>query len=91
MNTVNLSKMTKEQLAELVKAMQATQQVHASGILVKKTEKGGAYIRHPQFVEWSENKGKEYVYGINMPMNTAKKLFNDIELLKVIRDELNKL
>jgi hypothetical protein len=81
---MDISKMSKAQLAEIVAQMQASQE---SGLIVKKNSKGGIFIRSNDFREFSVNKGKEYTAGINLGMNTAKALFGNKELL----DQVSKL
>ncbi len=83
---MNLSKLTKEQLLNM---LQQQQQAQASGLLVKRNKSGGVFIRADHFIEWSEAKGKEYTYGMNLPYATAKKLFNDEGLLELIKGAIN--
>lgn len=85
---MNLSKLSKEQLLEMVAKQQAHQ---ASGLMVKRNSSGGVFIRAEVFQEWSEAKKKAYTAGINIPANTAKTLFNDENLLRLIRDAINEL
>ena len=84
----NLSKMTKEQLLEMVQKQQAQQ---ASGLMVKRNASGGVFVRAESFVEWSDKKQKSYTAGINLPANTAKVLFNDANLIEIIREAINDL
>ena len=49
----------------------------------------GLYFKHPEFKAWSDNKQKEYIAGINMDMNVAKALFNNVELLAEIKEFVN--
>ena len=86
MELSNLKNMTKEQLLKL---MEANLKAQASGLTVKLTEKGGVYIRHDSFREFSQAKGKEYTAGINLGFVTAKSLFNNPALLEQIRDAIN--
>lgn len=83
-----LKNMSKQELLALIESQAKAQ---ASGLIVKLTEKGGVYIRHDSFKEFSTAKGKEYTAGINLGFVTAKALFNSPELLKQIRDTLNSI
>jgi hypothetical protein len=85
---MNLSKMSKEELVKLLQQQQASQ---ASGLMVKFNSGGGIFIRSSKFQEWSTAKNKSYVAGINIPPNTAQVLFNDPQLLELIREEVNAL
>lgn len=78
--------MTKEELVKMLEAQQASQ---ASGLMVKVNSSGGIYIRSSKFQEWSSAKNKSYIAGINIPRNTAHILFNDPQLIELIRDEVN--
>jgi len=84
----NLSKLTKEQLMAMV---EKTQELQASGLMVKRNASGGIFVRAESFVEWSDKKQKNYTAGVNIPANTAKVLFNDDNLLGLIRDAINDL
>jgi hypothetical protein len=89
MSTVNtnaLAKMSKEQLLAM---LENKLKADASGLIVKLTDKGGVYIRHDSFKEFSTAKGKEYTAGINLGFVTAKSLFNNPELINQIRDAIN--
>ena len=57
-------------------------QVHVS-----RNKSGGVFVRHPKFLEYSTEKKKEYVAGINIPPKVAKVLFGD----KAVFEELAKL
>jgi hypothetical protein len=85
---MNLNTLSKQ---ELVKLLQQQQESQATGLMVKENTSKGIYIRSTKFREWSANKNKEYVAGINIPRNTAKVLFNDPQLIELIRDEVNKI
>lgn len=80
--------MTKD---DLIKMLQQQQDAQASGLLVKRNKSGGVFIRADHFIEWSEAKGKEYTYGMNLPYATAKKLFNDPSLIELIKGEINNM
>ena len=77
--------MTKEQLLALI---DAKVQAEASGLMVKRTEKGGIFIRHASFKAFSERTGKEYTSGINLPATVAYALFNNDALIADIRKQL---
>ena len=49
----------------------------------------GLFFKHPDFQLWSKDKNKFYTAGINMDMKIAKELFNNVELLKELRDFVN--
>lgn len=87
---MSLTKAQLEQKLKVLEAQLATQQNAINGgLIVKKNNKGGLFIRHTSFKEWSTKHDKEYVAGINMNFNTAKALFNNPELLEQIKDLLN--
>lgn len=85
---LDLGKLSKQ---ELLAYIERQQQNDAAGLMVKLTEKGGIYIRHDSFKEFSSAKGKEYTAGINLGFVTAKALFNNPALLEAIRDSINAL
>lgn len=86
MDLSQLAKLPKEQL---LKIMEQQIKAQASGLTVKLTDKGGVYIRHDSFKEFSSAKGKEYTAGINLGFVTAKSLFNNQALIEQIRDAIN--
>ena len=57
-----------------------------TGVTIKRNKSGGLYVRHPNFIEYSEDKNKEYINGVNIPMNTAKQLFSNKTLLNAIQE-----
>lgn len=87
LSQVATGKIKAEDAAKLIEALtpKATQpcknQVHVS-----RNKSGGVFVRHPKFVEFSAEKGKEYIAGINLPPNVAKVLFSD----KAVYEELAK-
>ena len=86
--------LTKAQLEQQLKELQAqlaASQQSGGGLTVKRNQSGGVYIRHTSFREWSVNKNKEYVAGMNIGYNTAKQLFNNSELLEQIKSMVNSL
>jgi hypothetical protein len=83
---MDLSKLSKQELLALIERQQRND---ASGLIVKLTEKGGVYIRHDSFKEFSTAKGKEYTAGLNMGFVTAKALFNNPALVEAIRESIN--
>ncbi len=85
---MDLNKLTKDELKAMVEKTVAQQ---ASGLMVKRNSSGGVFIRAESFVEWSDKKNKSYTAGVNIPQNTAKVLFNDSNLLELIRDAVNEL
>jgi hypothetical protein len=81
----DLNKLSKQ---ELLSILEATMKAQSSGLMVKKNAAGGVYIRHSSFEEYSTAKNKVYVSGINIGLNTAKKLFNNPELIEQIKEQL---
>lgn len=82
---LDLSKLTKQELLAMVEQQAKNS---ASGLIVKVTEKGGIYISHESFVEYSTAKGKTYKAGINIGMNTAQALFLDPTLLSNVVESI---
>lgn len=80
-----------QQLEEAQRLLAQFQNAQASGLMVKKNSAGGVYIRSAQFKEWSVKKGKQYTYGLNIPLATAKILFNDAEMLEQIKEAVNNM
>lgn len=87
MSTSKLTNAERQELEEL----RALKQAQDSGLLVKRTEKGGVYIKHTSFVEYSTAKSKNYVAGINLGAKTAKALFGNPELLAQVVKSVNSL
>lgn len=85
---LNMKDMTKQELLAYIELQQAN---NAAGLIVKVTEKGGVYIRHDSFLEYSAAKEKDYVAGINLGYKTAKALFGNPALLKQVIDSVSKL
>lgn len=84
----DLSKMTKEELVQFALEQQKKVDAMANGLQVKKTAKGGIWIKHSDFVEHSEAKNKDYVASINMGPNTAKILFGNDALLDQVKTQV---
>lgn len=84
--TGDLSKLSKNELLALIEQQHKN---NAAGLIVKVTEKGGLFIRHDSFTEYSKAKEKDYVAGINLGFNTAKALFNNPVLLEEIKNSIN--
>ena len=76
-----LSKLTKNELMALIEQQHKN---NAAGLMVKVTDKGGIFIKHDSFKEYSTAKEKEYVAGINIGFATAQALFNNPSLLSEV-------
>ncbi len=74
---------------ELIAIIEAQAKRDSSGLIVKITEKGGVFIKHESFKEYSTAKEKEYIAGINLGFTTAKALFNNPDMINQIRDFVN--
>ena len=81
--------LTKAQLEQRLKELETQLATQQSGLTVKKNIKGGIFIRHGSFKEWSTKLNKEYTASLNLPFNTAKTLFNNQALIDQIRDLIN--
>ena len=84
----DLSKMTKEELIQFAMKQQQQVEAIANGLQVKKTVKGGIWIKHSDWVERSETKNKDYIASINMGPNTAKALFSNEALLEQVKTQV---
>lgn len=87
---MDTSKLTKSQLETMLQELLA-QQSNGTGLIVKFNQSKGVYIRSDKFQAWSERKQKSYTYGLNIPFEVAKVLFNDTVLLKEIKEKINNL
>jgi hypothetical protein len=83
---MDITKLSKPELLAYIERQASN---NASGLLFKVTDKGGIYIRHDSFKEYSSTKSKDYIAGINIGYSTAKALFNNPALLDAIRESVN--
>ena len=76
--------LSQDQAARLIAQ---SQQVAPStgGRQIKLNQSGGLCVRDPALRAWSDNKSKFYGYTLNMPLEVAKVLFGDDELLTQIK------
>jgi hypothetical protein len=63
-----------------------TPPVSARGTMIKTNQSGGLCVQAPQLVAFSKDKNKQYRYTLNMPMDAAKVLFSDAQLIAEIAE-----
>lgn len=80
---------TKMSHEELIAYAQRQEAMKTAKCTVKLNSSGGVYISHPDFQEYSEKHGKNYQAGLNIGYTTARALFNNPELLAMIKDTVN--